>query len=121
MTITIHGTGKIPSKKNQMIVVGRRLVKSKDVKRFETELKCLALQTMVQADLPVTADPVNLHLSVTFGDRRKRDIQNCFGAVCDALEGVVYDNDSQIKYISADKTYVKGVWGYTIKIQTIKG
>ena len=33
-----------------------------------------------------TDGPVALSVAVVFGDRRKRDLQNCFGALCDALD-----------------------------------
>lgn len=119
MKVYIEQTGKIPSKKNQMIICGRRLVKHSDVRTFEATLRAAALQVMTAAGLQPTEKPVELHLSVTFGDRRRRDVQNCFGSVCDALNEIVYADDSQIQNISASKQYSKGEWCYSIIVKTI--
>lgn len=35
-------------------------------------------------------------------DKRLLDLDNCLKVVIDALQGVAYDNDKQIKYIVAD-------------------
>jgi Holliday junction resolvase RusA-like endonuclease len=118
MKVYIHGQGRIPSKKNQMIVCGRRLVKAKQVRQFEAELRQNAIQVMHAAGIQATDKPVSLHLDVTFGDRRRRDVQNCFGSVCDALNDIVYVDDSQIQSISADKQYTKGEWCYSIIVET---
>tara|TARA_R110000868_G_scaffold189732_5_gene433285 strand:+ start:4198 stop:4557 length:360 start_codon:yes stop_codon:yes gene_type:complete len=117
MNISINGTGKIPSKKNQMMICGRRLVKHRDVRQFEIDLRAAAAQVMTLAGLQTTDKPVELHLDVTFGDRRRRDVQNCFGSVCDALNDTVYLDDSQIQNISASKQYKKGEWCYTIIVK----
>jgi len=102
-----------------MIVCGRRLVKAKQVRQFEAELRLAAIDVMTAAGLQPTDKPVSLHLDVTFGDRRRRDVQNCFGSVCDALNDIVYLDDSQIQTISANKNYIKGEWCYTIIVKTI--
>jgi len=119
MNVYIHRQGRIPSKKNQMIVCGRRLVKAKQVRHFEAELRLAAIDVMTAAGLQPIDGPVSLHLDVTFGDRRRRDVQNCFGSVCDALNEIVYLDDSQIHNISAAKSYNKGEWCYTIIVKTI--
>lgn len=119
MIVRIDRQGKIPSKKNQMIVCGRRLVKDNKVRAFEAELRAAAIMTMTCAGLQATDKPVSLHLDVTFGDRRRRDVQNCFGSVCDALNDIVYDDDCQIQTISATKHYIKGEWCYSIIVKTI--
>jgi Holliday junction resolvase RusA-like endonuclease len=118
MKIEIHGTGKIPSKKNQMMICGKRLVKQNSVRLFEASLRAQALLVMTTAELQPTDKPVKLHLDVTFGDRRRRDVQNCFGSVCDALNDIVYNDDCQIQILSAQKTYIKGEWCYSIYVET---
>lgn len=118
MMVKIERFGKIPSKKNQMIICGRRLVKDTKVRAFEAELRLAAIDVMTAAGLQPTDKPVDLHLSVTFGDKRRRDVQNCFGSVCDALNDIVYLDDSQIQTISASKQYTKGQWCYSIIVKT---
>ena len=105
MKFTINVFGKIPSKKNRMMICGRRLVKPKHVKEFESSLATAAVCNMKAHEIKVTDKPVRLHLDVVFGDKRKRDLQNCFGSICDALNGVVYEDDSQIVVLSASKRY----------------
>tara|TARA_S200002703_G_C3783050_1_gene241348 strand:- start:187 stop:567 length:381 start_codon:yes stop_codon:yes gene_type:complete len=120
MKFTINVVGKIPSKKNRMMICGRRLVKPKQIKEFEASLATAAVCNMKAHNIGVTDKPVRLHLDVVFGDKRKRDLQNCFGSICDALNGVVYDDDSQIVVLSASKRYQKGEWWYSIYIETLE-
>ena len=96
------------------------MIKDKTTREFEIMLKARALEIMTLIGAPVICGPVKLHLDVTFGDRRRRDIQNLFGSVCDSLNGVVYDDDHQITKVSGSKVYKKGHWEYTITITTLK-
>lgn len=120
MIIKIHNYGKIPAKKNRMRVYGKRMIKDKTTREFEIMLKARALEIMTLIGAPVINSPVKLNLDVTFGDRRRRDLQNLFGSVCDSLNGVVYDDDHQITKLSGSKVYKKGHWEYTITITTLK-
>lgn len=51
-------------------------------------------------------------LAVTFmlGDRRRRDLDNLVKAVMDGLNGIVWQDDSQVVTIRAAKRYVKDQW-----------
>lgn len=120
MMIKIHNYGKIPAKKNRMRVYGKRMIKDKTTRTFEAMLKARAIEIMNAIGHPIITGPVKLHLDVTFGDRRRRDLQNLFGSVCDSLNGVVYDDDHQIVKLSGSKVYKKGEWEYTITIITLK-
>jgi len=119
MKFRINVVGKIPSKKNRMMICGKRLVKPKAIKEFELELRTCALFKMKAHGLDKTDEPVRLHLEVCFGDKRRRDLQNCFGSICDALNDVVYDDDSQIVVLSGTKRYQKGEWWYSVFIETL--
>ena len=120
MIIKIHNYGKIPAKKNRMRIYNQRMIKDKAVRTFEAMLKQRALEIMTLIGHPVIEGPVKLHLDVTFGDRRRRDLQNLFGSICDSLNGVVYDDDHQIQKLSGSKMYKKNHWEYTITITTLK-
>ena len=113
-TVIIEGTGKIPSKKNRMRIWKGRMIKDKGCREFEQQLSTLARDVM-KDDVPFTGD-VSLSLMVIFGDRRRRELQNLFGSVCDSLNEIVYDDDSQIVDLTAVKHYIKGEWKYTIRI-----
>ena len=103
-----------------MRVCGSRMIKDDVTRRFEALLKQRAIEIMMAIGHRPIDGPVKLHLDVTFGDRRRRDLQNLFGSVCDALNEIVYDDDSQIHKLSATKDYKKGIWEYTITITTLK-
>jgi len=120
MMIKIHNYGKIPAKKNRMRIYGKRMIKDKTTRTFEAMLKARAIEIMNAIGHPIITGPVKLNLDVTFGDRRRRDLQNLFGSVCDSLNGVVYDDDHQITKLSGSKVYKKGEWEYTITIITLK-
>lgn len=94
--------GKVPSKKNLMKVTRTgRLYKDKKVREYEEELTLRAKEVM--GDAQPFANECHMTLEVTFSDRRRRDLQNCFGAVCDALNNVVYVDDYLITSITATK------------------
>jgi len=115
--IVICGDGKIPSKKNRMIIHGNRMIKDKGVRNFENHLSHLA--TLEMKGRPPYSGPCRLVLSVIEGDRRRRDLQNYFGSICDALNNIVYDDDSQIVELIAEKCYNKGVYEFTITVQEL--
>ena len=119
MKLTIRGEARIPSKKNTMRTTrSGGMYKALEVKRFESWLGLTAQRAMRIQGKQLTSQPVRLTLDVTFGDRRRRDLQNCFGAVCDALEGIVYSDDSQIVQLAGSKRYEKGVWRFEVGIHT---
>ncbi len=113
-TIVIEGTGKIPSKKNRMRIWKNRMIKDKGCREFEIMLAGLARETM--GNEPPFKGDVSFSLMVIFGDRRRRDLQNLFGSVCDSLNEIVYDDDCQIVELLGEKHYIKGEWKYTIRI-----
>jgi Holliday junction resolvase RusA-like endonuclease len=39
---------------------------------------------------------VSLHIVLWLPDRRRRDLDNCAKSICDALNGIAYEDDSQI-------------------------
>lgn len=114
--LTIVGHQKIPSKKNTMGLRYNRMYKPKNVSEFEMYLGWIAAQAMKEQGWQKTNQPVSMSLEVVFGDKRKRDLQNCFGSICDALNGIVYDDDCQIKFIAARKSYEKKKWSFKINI-----
>tara|TARA_A100001391_G_scaffold151708_1_gene109458 strand:- start:970 stop:1365 length:396 start_codon:yes stop_codon:yes gene_type:complete len=124
MRVVIVGKRKILMKKNKMLLYtagGRaRTRKSDELKLFESYVELIARTQMQLKCLPVFQKPVKMHLEVVFGDRRKRDLQNCFGSVCDALNGVVYEDDCQIVYLSASKRVERKQWGFTITVEEIE-
>lgn len=119
MKIILEQYGKIPAKKNNMRVYNNKLVKPKSVKYFEGDLRLAAINHMTMIGCHTMEGNVKLNLDVTFGDKRRRDLQNCFGSICDALNDVCYYDDSQITELSATKKYIKNVWKFTITIQSL--
>ena len=119
MELKILGYRKLLSKKNKMKVYNRRLVKTKELKDFETYVSFIALEAMKDQELEVFKVPVELELKVWFGDKRKRDLQNCFDTVCDSLENIVYTDDSQIRKLTGYKYYEKNIWKFEIVVRPL--
>ena len=118
--ITIIGDKRIPSKKNRMKLGRGRVYKDPVVTEFEEYLKELAIEEMTDSELKLIEGPVSLTLEVVYPDNRRRDVHNCFGSVCDALEGICYKDDSQITEISATKRVSKGKDFFVIYIMEKK-
>ena len=55
----------------------------------------------------ILEDELVVVVTLYFGDKRKRDIDNFNKLWMDALEGVVYVNDSQIRQLTLIKDYDK--------------
>lgn len=74
---------------------------------------CHALKTSYQYQAkeqwkkPPTKDDLVVVVTLYFGDKRKRDIDNFNKLWMDALEGVVYEDDSQIRQLTISKDYDK--------------
>ena len=49
--------------------------------------------------------PVRLCVHFFFGDRRRRDLDNCLKSVCDGLNHVAYVDDSQVAAISVTRSF----------------
>tara|TARA_R110000787_G_scaffold268379_3_gene374862 strand:+ start:192 stop:563 length:372 start_codon:yes stop_codon:yes gene_type:complete len=121
MKVIIEGIGKVPAKKNNMRVARNIIYKPKMLKEFEAKLKLEALKAMKSQGQEMTDQPVRIsEMIITFGDRRRRDLQNCYGSICDALNNAVYTDDYLIyEHQNIEKRFEKGVWKYRIIIETI--
>ena len=64
-------------------------------------------------------------MTVVFGDKKRRDAQNYTQVVYDAMElcQSLFENDTQIKYSSVLKEYIKGqnfILAYVFELDKIK-
>ena len=116
MPVIIEGFVKVPSKKNRMKVGKGRVYKDSEIKSFEEYLRLIAIKAMREQNIALFNVPVSMNLIVTNGDRRRRDLQNAFGAICDAMNGIVYKDDYLINQIIASKRYKKNEWSFRIII-----
>lgn len=64
-------------------------------------------QAKSQWNDPVTKEEVRIEAHIYFGDKRRRDLDNYNKLWMDALEGVVYEDDSQITQLHLVKDYDK--------------
>jgi crossover junction endodeoxyribonuclease RusA len=70
--------------------------------RYETwRTECGLIASVEMDGTPVTCD-VALLIRVRVPDKRHGDLDNYVKAVGDALEGVVFENDKQVKRIEAE-------------------
>jgi crossover junction endodeoxyribonuclease RusA len=49
--------------------------------------------------------PLRLHIKLWFPDRRRRDLDNVAKAIQDALNGIAWDDDSQIMELSVARNF----------------
>ncbi len=125
MLIEFDGYQKIPAKKNSMKFNSktRKMYKPHEIKAFEEYLTRIAWEARQDWELQNCRDwdvkaEYYLKVEVVYGDRRRRDVQNIFGSVCDALNGVLYEDDCQIRRVAAQKHYDKGTWQFNIRLET---
>jgi Holliday junction resolvase RusA-like endonuclease len=124
MKIVIEGYQKVVSKKNKLKFSRRngRAYKKKDVKDFENYIQQIAHEAVKEWQRgdciawPLDKD-YKLSLEIVWGCKTKRDIQNAFDCICDALQGIIYKDDSQIKEIWGKKSYEKNKWWFKITVE----
>ena len=107
---------KALNKKNNMRAWGNRLIKSPKLAIYEKQLEDHFKKT---CQAPPWLNNIKLYVNFTFGDKRRRDLQNCFDILCDKMNGIIYIDDSQITMIEASKCYKKNVWEIEIIIELI--
>ena len=52
-------------------------------------------------------EPLKIDIKLYFGDQKRRDWDNFHKLSCDALQGIVYKDDSQIKKATVEMRYDK--------------
>lgn len=90
------------SKKNRLKFGRGRTYKTSEVLNFEEVLGRVGRELGVA---PLGGD-ITMEIEVTVPDKRRRDLQNFSDTICDALNGVLYLDDSQITSLKMTK-----VWG----------
>ncbi|MEM4177826.1 MAG: RusA family crossover junction endodeoxyribonuclease [Nitrososphaeria archaeon] len=73
--------------------LGKRIVPPK-FKAFE---KSVSLAARQQYKRDVITDDLKMEIIAYYKDKKHSDCGNLSKSICDALEGIVYDNDRQIK------------------------
>jgi len=51
----------------------------------------------------ISTDGIEMEITLFFKDKRKRDVDNYNKLVLDSLEGIVFEDDSQIKKLTINK------------------
>jgi len=122
--IEFDGFMKVPSKKNSMKfnTKTKRMYKPHDIRAFEEYLAELGMEEKRKWEVEhnQTWDlrgAYYMKVEVVYGDKRRRDVQNIFGSVCDALNGVLYEDDCQIRRIAAQKHFSHGDWQFNIRLE----
>ena len=67
-----------------------------DIVNYESALRESAIKVMESLGLEPLAGSVQIQLKYFLGSRRTKDLTNLPKSTCDALSGVVYDDDSMI-------------------------
>lgn len=106
----------VVSKKNRLKFGRGRAYKPGEVVRFETALRGAAL---ARCSEPLRGD-LHLAIEVTVPNRVRRDLQNFSDTVCDALNGALYADDSQITELHMRKIWGKR-WGLKVVVEPARG
>lgn len=79
---------------------GRRYM-SKAGKEYKALVRDTAQYTYPHRE-PI-GGPIQIHITYTFGDKRIRDVNNYDKIIVDALEGIIYKNDTQVNTLLLHK------------------
>jgi Holliday junction resolvase RusA-like endonuclease len=88
---------KPPSFNSIYIISHRRLVMLRSGHLFKSDVAKLC------AGLPKIHGWVTIYVRFYWSDRRRRDLDNYFKVVVDAIKGVLFDDDYMVKLIVAEK------------------
>ena len=80
---------------------------TKATKDYEHVVTLSALAALVQHPGWDTSGRFGIRVTFFMGDKRKRDLDNCLKSVTDALNKLLYKDDSQLDAISAYREYDK--------------
>ncbi len=99
---------EVISKSNNIMTTkyGRTYVPKK-FKAFEDILKTYVQKEMEKKNFKKIDGPLYFHMNNYHSTRRIKDVTNSFKSVCDALNDLIYFDDSQIVSCSATKNYDK--------------
>lgn len=64
-------------------------------------------QAKTQWKQPILTGPVAIEITLFYGDKRARDIDNCGKLLLDALTGIVWEDDRQIVEMAVAKAFDK--------------
>lgn len=90
-TITLH-TKPLPVNQRTMIVRGHQT----SSRKWKDTKYALALETRSQVNFSPLTGTLAINLLFYFGDKRKRDVDAYIKIILDSMEGIVYENDSQV-------------------------
>lgn len=96
MLISVHWDHCI-SKNNKVTVWGKG--RPALTAAYRNAKESIGLVAKEQANVPPIDGPVKVVFNVFEPNRRRRDILNYTQVICDGIEGVAYNDDSQIHYV----------------------
>ena len=98
--MTLGGTRFVPTNAMYRSTNRGKVYLSKRAREFKAEVKA-SVKRVIGGEKPCACD-VQLRVALFFKDRRQRDVDGVKGLL-DALEGVLYLNDSQIYSLTVTK------------------
>lgn len=95
--VKVEIIGRIPSKKNNRITLPNgRTVPSRDYLQWQYEARKIVRYTWLGA-------PSERPIRVVIESNCRNDLDNLQSSILDMLEGIVYENDRQVKEVVARK------------------
>lgn len=96
--------------------VGNRHYTSDASRAYKRHVRaCAALAMRGQ---PMSAARLGMDITITYADKRRRDLDNGAKAILDALNGLVYVDDSQIDDLRVRR--VAGEVGVTVRVYALE-
>lgn len=106
---------KVTSKKNRLKFGRGRAYKPAEVVEFEQRLREEALSLCAQ---PLKGE-LRLEIEVTVPNRVRRDLQNFSDTIADSLNGVLYEDDSQVFELRMKKK-IGTEWDLIVKVSKLE-
>lgn len=106
---------KVLSKKNRLKFGKGRAYKPVEVQDFEERLRGEGRTLLAE---PLRGE-LSMEIEVTVPNRIRRDLQNFSDTICDALNGVLYEDDSQIFELRMKKI-VGTEWNLIVRVKNLE-
>lgn len=103
MQVKFTVPGKTISKANSYRIAKKRMYKTQACKDWENRITFEAGAAMLEINMEATDKQVEVEAMVYFPDNRRRDIDNVLKGLLDGMNGVVYEDDSQVQRIIISK------------------
>jgi crossover junction endodeoxyribonuclease RusA len=101
--LTFSIPGRPQGKQRPRLGKGGRVYTPAPTRRYEQSVGAAFLVAAKGRNRATYAGPIELHITCTFSDHRRRDLDNVIKCVADGLNGIAYADDCQIVKLNASR------------------